>query len=52
MEAVEVDQDPSVEVRNEIGFGVKEVVVGNGENLKVGEYTDNFGARNPGVFEF
>lgn len=48
---VEVDQNASVEVGNELGFGVEEVVVGNGDNLRLGEYIDNFGGREPGILE-
>lgn len=48
---VEVDQDASVEVGNELGFGVEEIVVGNGDDLRLGEYIYNVCAREPGVLE-
>lgn len=52
MKEVEVDQDPGVELRDELVSGFEEVALGNGDDLIIGKYIHNLGARQPRVLEF
>ena len=46
---VDEDQDPDVELRNELGVGFEEIVLGNLDDLSVGQYTHDLTARHPRI---
>ena len=49
MKEVKVDEDSSVEIGDEVGFGSEEIVVGDGGDLRFGDNPDNLGPRQPRI---